>query len=216
MNLLILAAGGQIARIVERRVLDEQQFDNVELTLGLRKSKRLSQLQDNPRVNILEVDLHDAQQVAQAMEGQDMVFVAVVDHDAKNTATRNVIAAARNQGVKRIISTSLLGLYDEVPGEFGRWNHRMVDSGLPASIQADRLLQESGIDYTTLRLPWLNDRDEVKYSITRKGEPFVGVSGSRQSIADVVLHIVADPSFANNDSIGIADPDTQGLDRPVY
>jgi uncharacterized protein YbjT (DUF2867 family) len=92
----------------------------------------------------------------------------------------------------------------------------MIASGLPTAINADKLLAQSGITYTTLRLPWLNDRDEVKYAITTRHEPFNGVSGSRQSIADVVLRIVVDPAFAANESIGIADPATQGEDRPVY
>lgn len=80
----------------------------------------------------------------------------------------------------------------------------------------NRPTAESGLDYTTLRLPWLNDRNEVKYTITHRDDEFVGVSGSRQSIADVVLKIVADPTFGSNDSLGIADPDTRGSNRPVY
>lgn len=81
---------------------------------------------------------------------------------------------------------------------------------------AYQLLEKSGLDYTTLRLPWLNDRPEVKYSITHRHDTYVGVSGSRQSMADVVLKIVADPTFGSRDSLGIADPDTDGLTRPVY
>ncbi|MCH4172178.1 MAG: NAD(P)H-binding protein [Lactobacillus sp.] len=216
MNLLILAANGQIARIVESRILNEAQFADVNLTLGLRNPNRLQELATNPRVKLVAVDLDNAAEVKQAMAGQDMVFTAVVDHDPNNTATKHVIAAAKAAGTKRIIATSLLGLYDEVPGEFGRWNHQMVDSGLPAAIAADKLLADSGITYTTLRLPWLNDRPGVKYAITHRHETYIGVSGSRQSIADVVLRIVAEPNFAANDSIGIADPDTQGQDRPVY
>lgn len=216
MNLLILAANGQIARIVENRILAEDAFKEVNLTLGLRNAGRLSKLASNPRVSVIETNLTNAKDVDQAMSGQDMVFVAVVDHGKGNAMTKNVIAAAKKNGTKRIISTSLLGLYDEVPGEFGRWNHEMVDSGLQASIDADRLLSQSGITYTTLRLPWLNNHNEVKYTITTRNEQYNGVSGSRQSIADVVLRIVADPTFAANDSIGIADPATQGLDRPVY
>lgn len=217
MNLLILAANGQIARIVESRILSENKFDDVSLTLALRNVSRLEDLAaSNPRVTLLEANLTNADDVDRAMAGQDMVFTAVVDHSKVNVITKNVIAAARKHGTTRIISTSLLGLYDEVPGKFGRWNHEMVDSGLQAAIDADRLLAESGITYTTLRLPWLNDRDEVKYEITHRNDQYVGVSGSRQSIADVVLKIVVDPDFAANDSIGIADPTTQGEDRPVY
>ncbi|MDV0430696.1 NAD(P)H-binding protein [Lactiplantibacillus sp. DA1] len=48
----------------------------------------------------------------------------------------------------------------------------MVKSDLQVSTSTDKLLSESVLDYTTLRFPWLNDRDEVKYSITYKDEPF--------------------------------------------
>ncbi|MGL5898529.1 MAG: NAD(P)H-binding protein, partial [Lactobacillaceae bacterium] len=84
------------------------------------------------------------------------------------------------------------------------------------AINSDKLLADSGLNYTTLRLPWLNDRDEIKYTITTRNEPYMGVSGSRKSIADVIVRIIADPSLYANNSIGIADPDTKNEIRPVY
>lgn len=221
MKLAILAANGHIARLVENRILNEDQFKNVDLTLMLRHSDRLSNLASNPRVTILEGDLNNPADVDKAVAGQDMVFNAVIDHDENgNRPTHNIINAMKKHGVKRLILTNLLGIYDEVPGAFGKWNRDTCFGGQVtddnAAVVSDRLAAESGLDYTTLRLPWLNDRDEVKYKITHKDEPFYGVSGSRQSIADVVLKIVADPSFGKNDSLGIADPDTQGSTRPVY
>lgn len=216
MKLLILAANGQIARIVEHRILTEPQFKDVELTLGLRRAERLASLADTPRVKVVETDLENPASVSAAVFGQDLVFVAVVDHDADNSMTKNVIAAMQAHHVDRVVFTNILGIYNEVPGEFGEWNLRQVQSGLDAAINSDRLLADSGLTYTTLRLPWLNNRDEVKYKVTTKHQPYHGVSGSRQSIADVVLKIVADPSYAANDSIGIADPDTQGQTRPVH
>ncbi|MCI1986716.1 MAG: NAD(P)H-binding protein [Lactobacillus sp.] len=216
MKLLILAANGQIARIVTHRILTEPQFTDVDLTLGLRHAERLAHFADDPRVNVIEADLEDPQAVAAAVAGQDLVFVAVVDHDHDNAMTKNMIAAMQQQHVERVVFTNFLGLYDEVPGEFGRWNREQVARGLKAAQVSDQLLATSGLTYTTLRLPWLNDRPEVKYTVTSRHDPYVGVSGSRQSVADVVLKIVADPSYAANDSIGMADPDTAGQDRPVY
>ncbi|GAB5054316.1 SDR family oxidoreductase [Pediococcus parvulus] len=216
MKLLIMAANGQIARIVEDRVLSESAFKDVELTLFLRNSSRLSNLANNSRVTVVEGSLNNENDVNKAVSGQDMVFVAVVDHTSNNAWTKNVIAAMKANNVQRVVFTNILGLYDEVPGEFGRWNRQSVMSGLPAAINSDKLIDESGLDYTTLRLPWLNDRDEVKYVVTHKNDQYNGVSGSRQSIADVVLKIVADPTFGSKDSLGIADPATQGSDRPVY
>lgn len=222
MKLAILAANGQIARIVENRILNEDQFKDVELTLLLRNASCLNDLKDNPRVTLIEGNLNNPDDVEKAVQGQDMVFNAVIHHDdaGHNRPTHNIINAMRKDGVNRLILTNLLGIYDEVPGEFGKWNRDTCFGGIVsddnAAVVSDRLAAESGLDYTTLRLPWLNDRDEVKYTITHKDDEFVGVSGSRQSIADVVLKIVAAPSFGSNDSLGIADPDTQGNNRPVY
>jgi hypothetical protein len=67
-----------------------------------------------------------------------------------------------------------------------------------------------------MRLAWLNDRDDTNYTVTKKGEAYVGVSVSRKSVADVVVSIVNDPAKYNKESIGFADPATQGSDRPVY
>ena len=67
-----------------------------------------------------------------------------------------------------------------------------------------------------MRLAWLNDRDDTNYTVTQKGEEYVGVSVSRKSVADVVKNIIEDPTKYNKESIGFADPATQGSDKPVY
>jgi len=213
-KVLILGANGQVARIVESRILKEQ--TDVELTLFLRNSSRLDALKNNANVTIIDGDIDNYDDVNKAMKGQDLVFVATVDHTSDNIITNNVVKAMKENKVGRVVETSLLGIYNEVPGEYGRWNYSQVKSGLPAAINADKTLVESGLTYTTLRFPWLNDRDEVKYVITHKDEEYVGVSGSRQSMADVIVKIIADPTYLANDSVGIADADTQGETRPVY
>lgn len=213
-KVLILGANGQIARLVEQRLLKEQ--PDTELTLFLRNSERLADMAKNKNVTIVDGDITDYMAVNSVMKDQNVVYLAMVDHTKDNVITKNIIKSMKENKVDRIIESSLLGLYNEVPGEFGRWNNEMVQNGLAAAINADKLLSESGLIYTTLRFPWLNDRDEVKYTITHKTEQYVGVSGSRQSMADVIVKIIADPEYLKNDSVGIADADTQGKNRPVY
>ncbi|AVK62311.1 oxidoreductase [Lactobacillus sp. CBA3605] len=215
-NVLILAANGQIAQIVEQRLLYESAFNAINLTLFLRNAHRLDKLQGSKRVTLIDGDMTNESAINQAMVNQDIVFVAVVDHDSRNRLTKNVIKAMQTNHVKRVLFTNVLGLYDEVPGEFGRWNAEMIGSGMAPARQSDQLLAASGLDYTTLRLPWLNDHDETKYLITTRNEPYNGVSGSRASIAAVVVDLVKNPDKYVGDSIGIADPDTQGEERPVY
>ncbi|MCV3740645.1 SDR family oxidoreductase [Lentilactobacillus hilgardii] len=214
-NVLIMAANGQIARLVEDRILNEEQLAEVHLTLFLRDANRLANLSNNSRVTLIEGSLDKPSDVKRAVTGQDIVFVGVVDHTSDAHQTQYVVDAMKESGVKRLVYTNVLGIYDEVPGAYGEWNKETIGSGLPSALRSDQIMEKSGLDYTTLRLPWLNDRD-VKYDITHKGEPYLGVSGSRKSIADVVVRIIANPDFLKNDSVGIADPATQGNDRPVY
>ncbi|QNQ80303.1 NAD(P)H-binding protein [Lactobacillus sp. PV034] len=213
-KVLILGANGQIARLVEERLLKEQ--PDVELTLFLRNSDRLANLADNKRVRIIEGDATNEKEVADAMHGQNIVYMAMVDHEHDNQITKNVIEAMKHNDVKRVISSNILGIYDEVPGEFGRWNHEQVKEGLESATKSAELLEDSRLDYTIIRIPWLNDRDEIKYTVTHANEEYVGVSASRKSIADLIVKIIADPSYLAKDSVGAADPDTQGQDRPVY
>ncbi|ANK60207.1 SDR family oxidoreductase [Loigolactobacillus backii] len=214
-NVLIIAANGQIARLVEEQILNEDKFADVRLTLFLRNKSRLAALANNSRVTLIEGSLDSLEDLKQAVKGQDIVFVGVVDHTSDNHQTQNVVAAMQAAGVKRLVYTNVLGIYDEVPGAFGKWNQQTIGAGLSSALKSDQIMEQSGLDYTTLRLPWLNDR-EVKYEITHKNEPYLGVSGSRKSIADVVLRIIAEPEFLKNDSVGIADPATQGENQPVY
>ncbi len=143
----------------------------------------------------MEVDLTNNQAVYKAMYKQEIVFVDVVDHTKDNIITKKVIETMKANRVSRVIFANILGIYNEVGGEFGRWNQQFVLPGLQAAINSDKLLAKSGLDYTTLRLPWLNDRNEIKYSITTHNEPYIGVSGSRKSIADVILKIVRNPEL---------------------
>ena len=60
-------------------------------------------------------------------------------------------------------------------------------------VLSDKYVEDSDLDYTVMRLAWLNDRDDTNYTVTQKGEEYVGVSVSRKSVADVVKNIIEDP-----------------------
>lgn len=106
--------------------------------------------------------------------------------------------------VKRLISSNILGIYDEVPGKFGDYNRDVCFGGKVepdnSMVLSDKYIENSDLDYT----------------VTQKGEEYVGVSVSRKSVADVVESIIEDPTKYSKESIGFADPATQGSDKPVY
>ncbi|KRM10997.1 NAD(P)H-binding protein [Paucilactobacillus suebicus] len=217
MNLLILGANGQIAKIIENRILSEDEFSNVNLTLFLRDKARLNELSNNPRVSLIEGNISDQAALQQALNNQQLVLLATVDTDSNNTITKTVISAMKKQNVNRILAASSIGIYGEEPNPaFHSWNQQTLSSALKPMRQADELLKSSSLIYTTLRFGWLNDRDQVQYSITEQGTKFAGGSGSRKSMADAILTIIANPSLYENETIGISDPSTKDAPSVVY
>jgi len=57
------------------------------------------------------------------------------------------------------------------------------------------IIEASRLDYTILRPAWLNDRDEIHYGTTQKGEPFRNAveQVSRKSVADIVVKLATTP-----------------------
>ena len=104
----------------------------------------------------------------------------------------------QNTGVKRLIFISSMGIYDEVPGEH-------YGSILDPYRKSARLIEASGLDYTILRPAWLNDRDEIDYATTHKGEPFKNAHEqvSRKSVADLVVKLAMTPGMEVRSSLGV-------------
>lgn len=217
MNLLILGAYGRIARLVEERLLKESAFETVNVTLYLRHKERLAHLAANPRVTLINGDIDDKAALTRAMADIDLVFLATVDSQAGNQLTKTVVNAMHTAGVSRLVASSSVGIYHEDPNPaFDRWNHATIGPSLAGMRGAADYLKETDLDYTVARYAWLNDRDQVDYVVTPLGEPFAGGSGSRKSMADVILKIVADPTRYSRAVIGISDPATKEAGSVVY
>lgn len=213
----ILHPSGRIAGLVIKRLLSEDRFADVQLTLLAEMPEKLAELQGNGRVTIVSGSSQDYEAVLTATKDADLVFLAKVDDRKFTPTTKNLVKASKENGFGRVIALSLAGLYYEIPGEFGCWVDEMVGSGrfLPAR-EAGQRLEQSGLNYTLIRMPALTNWPDVKYVTTERGETFEGVSVSRSSVADLVLKAMADPSFAAFASVGIVQPETTGYTRPVY
>jgi len=63
-KIMIIGAHGAMAQLLTQRLLDET---DVTLTLFLRNADRLNKLAANPRVTLVDGDVHDTAVVATAM-----------------------------------------------------------------------------------------------------------------------------------------------------
>ncbi|GEO70010.1 NAD(P)H-binding protein [Levilactobacillus acidifarinae] len=209
-NILILGAHGQIARLVIPQLLRDP---NNHLTLYLRHSERLTN-PDPQRVTIIEGDVNDQPRLARAMADQEIVYANLGGQF--EPLAQAIVTTMTAQRVSRLIYVTGLGLYHEVPGEFGRWVERTI--GTPVmddTRRAAQLIEQSPLNYTIIRAAYMNDDPTVNYELTAKGEPFKGTIISRASIADLIVKTITDPTQHSYASLGIDQPGTAG-DRPQY
>lgn len=183
MNILIIGAAGQIARIATRELLDRT---DAALTLYARKPGRLGR--DTDRIRIVDGDATDRAKLADAMQGQDLVYANLSGN--MEAAAKAIVAAMKDAGVNRVIFISSMGIHDEVPGE----SHGAV---LDPYRKSARVIEGSGLDYAIIRPAWLNNKDEIAYGTTARGEDFVNVGAhvSRRSVADLIVRLAGQPEL---------------------
>lgn len=208
-KIAILGASGQIAQYVIDMLAER---GDTEMTLFLRDAMKLGRdIPDNARV--IEGDVHDTAKLRDAVSGQDVVYANLAgDVDAQAAA---IITAMKDTGSPKLIFCTTLGIYDEVPGNFGAWNNREIGEYLPPYRKAADLVEASGLDYVVLRPAWLTDADEVTYETTERHEPFKGTEIARKSVAAVVVKLTETTGALGNRNIGINKPNTGG-DKPAF
>ncbi|MBS0941889.1 MULTISPECIES: NAD(P)H-binding protein [Leuconostoc] len=209
MNILILGAAGQISQQLTTRLLNET---DTNLTLFARNAeKRLSMYKNNNHVRLISGEFEDESLLAESMQGQDVVYA---------NSDRNmqpILAAMKKAGVKRIIIAGALSIYDEVGGAFGKWNRSMMGPTPDSRKKMISDVENSGLDYTYMRMTWLyNQKDNVAYATTQKGEPFVGAQVTREAIVQYILDLLANPNRDLQASVGIYEPGTEDMAKPSF
>lgn len=210
-RIAIIGAAGQIARQLTDRILTET---DMELTLAGRQVSRRLGLTD-PRIRYVDGDMSDITKVREAIEGADVVYV----NEASPTLLEPAIAAMKEAGIRRLIVAGVLGVYNEVVGDFGRWNEAMIGKWSPSNnrVVGARLVDESGLDYTYLRLTWLyNQVGNTSYTLIPQGQDYRGAQVTRQAVVQYIMDLLADPSRDLATSVGIVEPGSEDMAKPSF
>ncbi|WP_039913000.1 SDR family oxidoreductase [Cellvibrio mixtus] len=209
-NLLILGASGQIAQWVVKALADDQ---NINQTLLLRNPKKLTG-REPTNAKVVIGNVLDKKLLKQTMAGQNFVYANLIGDDLDKQA-QAIITAMQSEGVKRLVFVLSLGIYNEIPGKFGEWNHAIIGEDLKPYRRTADLIEASGLDYTILRPAWLTDENEVDYEITTKGEPFKGTVVSRKSVGELISNIIINPELHLGENLGVNKPNSDG-DKPYF
>lgn len=191
-NILIIGAGGQIARVATAEFLERT---DAHLTLFLRRPTQVAGLPED-RVTVVAGDATDPDAVAAAVQGQDVVYANLAGRMAD--AARTIVAAMDAAGVRRLIFISSMGVDDEIPGQH-------VGPVLDPYREAARVVEASDLDYTLIRPAWLSDSREIAYGTTTKPQPFENADAtvSRRSVADLIVRLVTEPGLGVRESLGV-------------
>ena len=213
MEILILGAAGQVAQMLRKNLLNET---NHSLLLYARNAQHRIMDLDDRREKTIDGDFLDEERLNQAMKKADLVYL----NDMGNTeAVKMILSLMDKNGVKRFVGTSILGIYDEVFGPFGKWNDEMIGSSkrMMAQKESAKLIEESDLDYTLLRLTWLyNQVGNESYSLTSKGQPFIGAQVTRQAVARLLTTIIQDDQSYIDKSLGVYEPGSEKLSKPSF
>lgn len=212
MKILILGAAGQISQLLTKNLLEQTDY---ELVLYARNASRRLKNAESRRVSIMDGDFTNYDALIKAMKGIDAMYLN--DMNSKE-GIQTIVKAMKDTGKKRIIVASILGIYDEVPGAFGKWNLRMVGArGIQHHKETTSLVEIPDLDYTILRLTWLYDQEgNRRYQLTSKGEPFVGAQVTRQAVSQLIVDILQDRSGKySKTSLGVGEPNTN-WDKPSF
>ncbi|CAM4038180.1 hypothetical protein SAMN06265348_101452 [Pedobacter westerhofensis] len=205
MNILILGAAGQIARLLTDQLINQTDH---QIILFARNGQQRLKVTNPERVKIVDGDFKDTELLKTAMKDVDIIYLNSMG-DVK--AVSSIVTAMDAAGIDRIIAASILGIYDEVPGAFGKWNKKMVGNEQIRK-QADSVsqLEIDQLNYTILRLTWLyNKAGKTNYMLTQKGEPFEGAQVTREAVSQLIFDIIEDSSDKfYRTSLGVSEPDT--------
>jgi len=167
---------------------------DIPLTLFLRNKKRLRNI-DISECTVIESDVMNYNSLKNAIKGQDIVYVNL-SGDLEGMAM-NIVRAMKETGVKRIIAISSIGIYETPVSKVLMPYRKLAD-----------IIEESGLEYTILRLTWFIDSDDIDFELTRKGEPEKGSVISKKSLATFISEVIKYPDKFKNENLGINKPDS--------
>jgi uncharacterized protein YbjT (DUF2867 family) len=190
-KVIILGASGNIASHVIDILVKK---DDISLTLFLRNKSRLRN-NDISKCHIVEGNVLDFNQLKLAITGQHIVYVNLAG-DLEAMA-KTIVKAMDEEGVKRIIAISSIGIY----------NTPLRSVLIPYRKLAD-VIEASDLEYTILRPTWFTNADEVDYEITQKGEPEKGSVISQKSLATFITIVIESPEYYIRKNLGINKPNS--------
>lgn len=193
MKVIIFGSTGTIGKHLIEQSLDK----GYEVSAFSRNSDNLIKF-EHPGLHKIEGDVFNAQDLQNAIKGQDVVIIVLGSGKSRkgtvrSEGTKNIIKAMKINGVKRLICQSTLGA-GESTGNLNFFWKNIMFGWLLKQVFLDHELQEeyvrsSGLDWTIVRPAAFTDGK--KTALYRHGfssfDNSIKLKISRADVADFIL-----------------------------
>jgi putative NADH-flavin reductase len=197
LRVVVFGASGRTGRQLVEQALE----GGHEVTAFVRDSSKLGI--EGEGLSVVVGDVMDAARVEEAVAGQDAVLSALGHtktsaKDVRAVGTKNIVAAMKKHGVRRLVSLTGAGVRDP------RDQPKLIDKAirfLLKTLQRDVLedaerhagiIRESGLEWVIVRGPMLTDgpkTGEYRVGYVGKGS---GTKASRADVAGFMLEQLTD------------------------
>ncbi|MEO6513333.1 MAG: NAD(P)-binding oxidoreductase [Candidatus Saccharimonadales bacterium] len=197
MQITVFGANGKVGRLVVRKLLDEG-HDVIAFI------HRHSNLSEHPGLTLVRGDIHDGHDVGQALQGSNAVISTLGSWHTReknilSSAVERLVPAMRTAGISRIISVTGAGAFtaQDTPNLFDTTQHVLLNTIAPKVLRDGeehiRLLAESGLDWTVVRSPVMNESGGSAYQL---GDhfPLPWQTIRRQAVVDCLVAQLNDTS----------------------
>ncbi|MBL8159043.1 NAD(P)H-binding protein [Candidatus Saccharibacteria bacterium] len=194
MRVVIFGANGRVGRLVVRRALEQ----GLGVVAFVHSASSLAQ---NSKLTVVQGDIYRPDEVAAAIRQADAVISALGSwgtprKDVLGAGMQAIIPAMQEHGLSRIVS--LTGADARAPGDTLGIVHRLSHPllGLVAGkVLADgeqhiRLLQASGLAWTVVRSPVMNEQGDAGRFVLSRRRPMPWQTIHRQSVATSMVELV--------------------------
>ncbi|KAI8845104.1 hypothetical protein BJ741DRAFT_586989 [Chytriomyces cf. hyalinus JEL632] len=177
-----------------------------EVTVLARNPAKLDDLSVKPRV--IKGNVHDASLVRQVIAGQDVVVVCLGmsrmetdDMYVCSKGTKSILAAMQSEGVQRVLVVTMTENVE--PRVFERNLLGIVSTALSDKHKQSAAVQDSGLDWTLVEVPWLTDGPLTgAYNV---GKDIWVTTVSRKDVGHFILQNLASTEFVKS-AVTVSDP----------
>lgn len=195
-NVVIFGATGHTGKYIVRQF---QKMQDIQLTVSVRNPQKFENM-NLDGVTLVQGDALDADHVRKALQEQNIVL-ASLEGDVL-TMAKNIVAAAKEHAISRIIWITGMGIHHEIK-EFRGMMLGILAKSRPEYIEAADVIAASGIHYTLLRCPGIKDGENSNYFLTTEDTQPRKKSVDRAAIAKCMADMVLDETIGKNQSLGI-------------